>query len=106
MVPASLKRSKRTKTTNEILKSIPKNFTLNQGHVKFFYDKMLFLHRRFHALCDEMEARGYKCERTRGHAFLPFLPEFNWDWEASEEDNNIVRERIALRISQKPHLYT
>lgn len=27
------------------------------------------------------------------------------DWQPSERDKNIVRERIALRISQKPHFY-
>lgn len=106
MVPAALRRSLRTKSTDTIIREIPKEFTLNKGHVKFFFDKMFFLHRRFHALCDEMEARGYKCDRTRGHAFLPFLPQFTWDWEATARDNELVWKRIELRISQKPHLYT
>lgn len=43
MVAASLRRSLRTKTTDEILKSIPEKFTLGRGHVLFFYDKMRYL---------------------------------------------------------------
>lgn len=50
MVPASLRRSLRTKTKNEVLRSIGPAFTLNRGHVTFFYDKMLYLgglHRKW-----------------------------------------------------------
>jgi len=46
MVPASLKRSRRTLTPESILPRIPKEFTLNSGHVLFFYDKIEFLRRR------------------------------------------------------------
>ena len=46
MVPASLRRSLRTKTKNEVLRSIGPAFTLNRGHVTFFYDKMLYLRKR------------------------------------------------------------
>lgn len=55
MVPASLKRSLRTLTPESILPRIPKEFTLNDGHVLFFYDKIEFLRRRFKKLCEEME---------------------------------------------------
>lgn len=106
MVPAALTRSLRTRSADTILREIPKQFTLNKGHVKFFFDKMAFLERRFLALCDEMESRGYKCDRARGKAFYFIQEQWNRDWVAREEDNNLVRERIALRISQKPHLYT
>ena len=38
----------------------PKQYTLGKGHVKFFYDKIAFLHGRFIALVDEMLNRGFK----------------------------------------------
>ena len=105
MVPAALRRSLRTKSQADILASIPKKFTLNAGHVKFFYDKQKFLLNRFHALCDEMTRRGYTCDRNREIPFIGFDPAFENDWQSTPEDDKLVQERIALRISQKPHLY-
>jgi deoxyribonuclease (pyrimidine dimer) len=105
MVPAALKRSLRTKNPDAILKSIPKKFTMGTGHVKFFYDKIWFLQKRFNALCDEMEARGYTPDRDRSIAFKYWNPMWCNDWKADSSDNALVMERINLRISEKPHLY-
>lgn len=105
MVPASLRRSLRTKSKDAVLKSIPPNFTLNKGHVTFFYDKLNFLRDRFEGLINEMWRRGYTPDATRIRAFNGFDEEFYRDWAATEVDNAIVQERINLRISQKPHLY-
>lgn len=105
MVPAALRRSLRTKTPSEILASIPKKFTLNAGHVKFFYNKQAFLYQRFNRLADEMERRGYNPNRERAQAFSGLDAVWHNDWESTPEDDNIVIERINFRISQKPHLY-
>jgi len=88
-----------------VLSGIPKKFTLNTGHVKFFYNKLTFLQNRFDRLCDEMERRGYVPDRTRKIAFDGFDDRFYNDWMATPADDDIVHERIALLISQKPHLY-
>jgi deoxyribonuclease (pyrimidine dimer) len=105
MVPASLKRSLRTKTPKDVLTGIPKKFTLNGGHVKFFHNKLGFLQKRFHALADEMVRRGYNPDRSRVIAFAGFGEEWMNDWQSTKVDDDIVRDRIALRISEKPHLY-
>jgi deoxyribonuclease (pyrimidine dimer) len=105
MVPASLRRSLRTKSKHEVLNSIPKDFTLNAGHVKFFYDKLGFLKNRFNKLADEMERRGYTPDRSRIEAFDGFESDWYKDWSSTDKDDNIVIERINWRISQKPHLY-
>lgn len=105
MVPASLKRSLRTKSTADIMSSIPKNFTLNSGHVLFFYNKLKYLENRFKLLCLEMLNRDYVADESRGLAFDVFDPIWYGDWSPTEEDNKIVWERIKLRISEKPHLY-
>lgn len=105
MVPASLKRSLRTRDGKSIRSGIPNKFTLNKGHVTFFYDKLLFLVKRFHALADEMERRGYTPDRSRVVAFDGFDMEWMNDWQSTPADDKIVQERIAFRISQKPHLY-
>jgi len=105
MVAGSLRRSLKSKDVDEVIKRIPKNFTLNKGHVMFFYDKLEFLRKRFNRLADEMDRRGYSPDRERIRAFDGFDEKLYNDWVATEADNDIVRERIRLRISEKPHLY-
>jgi deoxyribonuclease (pyrimidine dimer) len=94
-----------TKPKDSVLANIPQAFTLNKGHVRFFYNKQKFLLNRFYKLCAEMQKRGYKHTISRGEAFKGFDEEFNQNWQSCPQDDVIVQERIALRISQKPHLY-
>ena len=69
----------------------------------WFYDKGEYLHKRFNALKEEMFKRGFDPQNS--------FPEEIWpnhlynDWTPSESDKNIVRERIKLRISQRPGWY-
>jgi len=105
MIPAALSRSLMTSSKLIVLSRIPKKFTLNTGHVKFFYNKLEFLKNRFDRLADEMERRGYNPDRNRRTSFDGFADIFYNDWQSSDQDDDIVHERIALRISQKPHLY-
>lgn len=105
MVPASLRRSLRTKSPQAVMASIPKQFTLNKGHVSFFYNKLKFLQNRFDRLVGEMQARGYTPDISRKTAFDGFDSVWYGDWASTADDDKIVIERINLRISQKPHLY-
>ena len=103
MVPGSLRRSLRTLTPDSIILRIPKTFTLNSGHVLFFYNKMEYLRKRFKSLCDEMENRGYYADRSREVVFNGFEDIWNGDWVC--DNPSIVRERIQQRMADKPHLY-
>lgn len=82
---------------------VPTKFTLNSGHVYFFYNKGKYIHKRYEALRRELQKRGISSE-------LEF-PLYKWpthlynDWNPSEKDKDIVRERITLRISQRPNWY-
>ena len=105
MVPAALRRSLRTRSVNDILTNIPKKFTLNRGHVTFFYNKLNFLKNRFSQLAEEMIKRGYNPDITRIKSFDGFTAEWYGDWESDATDDAIVIDRINFRISQKPHLY-
>jgi deoxyribonuclease (pyrimidine dimer) len=105
MIPASLRRSLRTKTIQKILISIPDKFTLGSGHVLYFYNKLKFLQKRFNRLADEMERRGYNPDRSRIAAFDGFDKIWYGVWIATDEDNAIIVKRIAERIAAKPHLY-
>ena len=83
--------------------ALPKQFTLNSGHVKFFYDKGKYLHERYNSLKEEMIKRGFSPENNFEREKWP--DHLYGDWTPTERDKNVVRERIVLRISQKPYLY-
>jgi len=83
-------------------KKVPDRFTLNTGHCYFFYNKGKYLHKRHSALTDEMLKRGMNPDTTLTFQKELWPDELYNDWSPTERDKNIVRERIALRISQKP----
>ena len=107
MIPKALARSLKTQSHEKILKKIPKEFTLNTGHVTFFYDKGAFLRRRYEQLTEELIARGYNINRDA--KFDPdeimFDPQWNGDYKPDERAFAIIRERIAEKIMQKPDFY-
>ena len=58
MVGSALQRTLASKNRDKSLSSIPEKFTLNTGHVKFFYNKGEYLHKRYDAIVEEMKRRG------------------------------------------------
>lgn len=105
MVPAALRRSLRTIPKEKTLQSIPKAFTLNAGHVKFFFNKLTFLEKRYESLKAEMRARGYFVAESRDQNFDGFPSEFYSDWEPTPVARELVLARITERVAQKPWLY-
>ena len=107
MIPKALARSLRTQSPDVVLKKIPMNFTLNKGHVTFFYDKGAYLRRRYELLTAELERRGYKYNKE-----AKFDPDgvmnqdiWNGDYEPTPEAYCVIRERIAEKIALKPEWY-
>ena len=105
MVPASLKRTLSSKKGLD-RKKIPNNYTLNKGHVYFFYDKGLFLSKRYKILTIEMKKREFKPDSTRKFPIDVFLENglYN-DWTPTAQEYIIIRERIREKIKIKPHWY-
>ena len=107
MIPKALARSLKTQSREKIFKKIPKEFTLNTGHVMFFYDKGAYLRKRYDQLTEELIARGYNINRDA--KFDPddvmFSPDWNRDYTPDERAFEIIRERIAEKIAQKPTFY-
>lgn len=100
MVPGSLKKTLASKIGFQQSK-VPLRFTLNKGHVYFFFDKGLYLKNRYDEIIIEMKKRGMSPDPLRlfpSHIFPTKL--FN-DWTPSIEEQQIVRERINLRLSQR-----
>jgi len=107
MIPKALARSLKTQSREKIFKKIPKEFTLNTGHVMFFYDKGAYLRKRYDQLTEELIARGYNINRDA--KFDPddvmFSPDWNGDYVPDERAFAIIRERIAEKIAMKPEFY-
>ena len=108
MVPAALRRSLKTRSTNDILRNIPKTFVLNTGHVTFFFDKMNFLYDRYVALTEELENRNYNLTmHDMDNIFYADIPdEFaEVEWEPSTHEINTSVERLLLRLNERPDWY-
>lgn len=94
---------------NVVLKKIPPHYTLNKGHVSFFYDKGEYLRDRFEQLCEELSVRGYEYDRTAvldNDGIFASLPStFNKHYTPTPDALALVRERINQRIAQKPGWY-
>lgn len=111
MVPKALRRSLKAKQYNHdlVLKSVPKQFTLNTGHVKFFYDKGLYLSKRFTLLQIELIKRGYKIDLKSSlddeNIYLNVPSSFLNDYTPTEEALSIIRKRIQEKIDMKPSWY-
>ena len=84
-------------------KKVPQRFTLNSGHCYFFYNKGKYIHKRYIALQQELKRR--KFEANLEFPLEKWPQELYNDWVPTERDKNIVRERIELRISQRPNWY-
>ena len=104
MVPAALKRTINSKAGLQ-LNQIPKEFTLNKGHVKFFYNKGLYLQKRYNQLIKEMKKRGFSPNPKRQFPKEIFLPNLYNDWNPSLKDKKIIIKRINEKIKMKPNWY-
>jgi len=103
MIGSSLQRSLNSK--NWDIKRIPKNFTLNKGHVLFFYDKGKYLFKRYDEIREELKKRNFKLDDHRHFKTSQFPIEYFNDWKPTVEDQKIIRQRIEERILQKPEWY-
>lgn len=107
MVPAALRRSLRTQSVQTVFNKIPKDFTLNKGHVTFFYNKIDYLKERYKALTKELFVRKFNISDTDIETIfdkdVPLVCKGNWT--PTERDYEIIRQRIAEKIAMKPKWY-
>lgn len=77
----------------------PKEYTLGAGHVRFFYNKMTYIERRFAAVVAECQRRGRKIQFTE----LPscdFPASWRQDWTPTQQALAINRSRIQERLNK------
>jgi deoxyribonuclease (pyrimidine dimer) len=82
---------------------IPTRYTLNNGHIKFFKDKIIYLKKRHELLKKEMKKRGFNPNKTININKYP--KNLHNDWIPKEEDYKIIIERITWKINKKPKYY-
>ena len=105
MVPGSLKRTLVSKGGYNPNK-VKNEFTLNSGHVYFFYNKGKYLNDRYQDIIAEMKKRGFNPDNNRKFPVDVFKDNNLFgDWTPSDRDLSVVRERIEFRISKKPDWY-
>lgn len=108
MVPAALRRSLRSRSIKDILSGIPDHYTLNTGHVSFFFDKMTWLANRYTELTYELVNRDYNIsEHSTMDIFFKDIPEeFTLDtWASNAAEVAVNVERVNLRINERPSWY-
>lgn len=80
---------------------IPKNFTLNAGHVTFFLDKGKFTFFRYLSLYFACHGRKIDVQDYSNNWSVYQDEHFN-NWYATDKDNQIIIDRITERIKQSP----
>ena len=124
MVPKSLRRSLRAAEARDVKAHgyrsdyvqaltdqaiVPKAHTLDTGHDSFFYDKALYLRKRYALLRAELERRGINFNRDSllypDGVFDALDERFRKDYDPTPEALALVRQRIQEKIALKPHWY-
>ena len=84
---------------------IPTVFTLNAGHVKFFYNKLEYIEKRYLSLLKEYELRGkdWNNEYTDNlMTCIQYCKDKNKfvykDWIETIESKNLLTERLIEKI--------
>ena len=82
------------------MEGIPDKFKLGTGHVKFFYDKLLYLKNRYWKLYIECIKRGFKVQNYSS-AWDNVPQELMNDYQPTYMDRKIIKERINDRKTNR-----
>lgn len=90
-------------------KDIPEQYTLGNGHVKFFRDKLVYLAKRHREIRKELKRRGIKVNK-KIKVELYYLHDsiksqcLN-DWTPTSRDHDINIERLQERFDLRKRAY-
>ena len=79
--------------------NIPDRFKLGTGHVKFFYDKLLYLKNRYVKLYNECIGRGFNVQNYDS-AWDNVPIELMNDYKPTDQDRQIIQERINNKLKK------
>lgn len=80
------------------MKGQPSVFTLGEGHVKFFYDKLGYLKQRYEELYADCIRREINVQYY-GDAWNNIPSHLMGDYTPTDADRQIIRERINDRLA-------
>lgn len=89
---------------------IPEEFTLNTGHVKFFYNKLDFLHNRHMMLRAEYSKRFLKNYPIKVSEYIKGYEEkitrlyLYQEYRSTEKERLLLEERISKRILESKQI--
>jgi hypothetical protein len=81
------------------MKGIPKEFTLGTGHVKFFYNKILYLKKRYELIYQECRNRGYNVSNFI-ESFNDIPKEYMGNYTPTQKDRDLIIERINSKLNK------
>lgn len=102
MLPAYLKRSVVSK--DGLILYEGKEYVLNTGHARFFYDKLSYVYLRYKEIEVEMNKRGFRTNPTLDLTMFP--KSLFGRWIPTKEDQVANLNRILTRIQTKPKWYS
>ena len=78
------------------MEGMPDKFKLGTGHVKFFYNKLLYLKNRYISLYNECVKRGFNVQNYI-NAWDNVPQELMNDYKVKDNDIKIIKQRINER---------
>ena len=78
---------------------IPDRFKLGTGHVKFFYNKLLYLYHRYIKLYKECIKRGFNVQ-WYGSAWNNVPQELMNYYQPTDIDREIIKKRINEKLNK------
>ena len=81
------------------MEGIPDKFKLGTGHVKFFYNKLLYLKKRYIKIYAECIKRGFNVQNYI-EAWSDIPEELMNDYKVKANDIRIIKERINERLTK------
>lgn len=93
----------------------PKSYTVRtednpeggKGHVKFFYDKLGYLYKRYNEILKELDNRGFKSENRWPTAVFNNEYQRLWNnYDPTKEALSLNRRRIQERWPKNTHYYS
>ena len=82
------------------MEGIPDKFKLGTGHVKFFYNKLLYLKNRYTSLYNECIKRGFNVQNYIG-AWNNVPEKLMNDYKPTYVDRLIVQQRINEKLNNE-----
>jgi hypothetical protein len=86
------------------LDNIPEHYVLWTWHVKFFYNKLKFLHNRYKLLFKECKKRWFNITNYE-ESFSDLPEELYNDYSPSQSAIKLNKKRLQEKIDSKPDFY-